>query len=76
MVAFYNDHITHPKTIGFHISFSISVSLYCSLGFGVMFPNARVFSYGYDQVWQAVFMVRPNRIEAGGTPVVQYGIVR
>ena len=55
MVAFYSDCITLREIIGFHVRFSISVSLYCSLGFGVTHLNARVFSYGCDQVWQAVF---------------------
>ena len=56
VVAFYNDCITHPEIIGFHVRFSISVLLYFSLGFGVTLPNAGVFSNGCDQVWQAVFL--------------------
>ena len=55
VVAFYNDCITHPEIIGFHIRFSISILLYFSLGFSVILPNPRVFSNGCDQVWQAVF---------------------
>ena len=39
VVTFYDDCITHPDIIGFHLHFSISVSLYCSLGFGVTLPK-------------------------------------
>ena len=72
MVAFYNDCITHPEIIGFHVCFSISVLLYCSLGFGVTLPSAM----GVIRCGRRVFMVRPNRIVAGGTPEVQCGVVR
>ena len=67
MVAFYNDCLTHPEIIGFHVRFSIKVLLYYSLGFGVTLSNARVFSNGRDQVWQVVFY---------SVPVVQCPVVQ
>ena len=72
MVAFYNDCITQSEIIGFHVGFSISVLLYCSLGFGVTLPSAK----GVIRRGRRFLMVRLNRIVAGCTPVVQCGVVR
>ena len=53
MVAFYNDCITH-RDIGFHVSLSVYwlIVLLASVS---RFLMLWVFSYGCDQVWQAVF---------------------
>ena len=68
MVAFYKDCITHPEIIGFTYAF---LSEYCYI-----ILLASVSAMGGIRCGEQFFMVRPNRIVAGGTPVVQCGVVR